>query len=73
MPVRQQRPFHDGPLTLVSTPERIEAGWWSQSQARDYFIAEGRDYVLYWLYRERAGGAAAPDAEPRWYLHGLFG
>jgi protein ImuB len=26
--------------------------------------------ALYWVYRERIG---ADEAEPRWYLHGLFG
>lgn len=56
-------------MLLVSVPERIEAGWWSQSQARDYFIAEGRDHAHYWIYRERLAGGGAP---PRWYLHGLF-
>ncbi len=53
-------------------PERIEAGWWSQTQTRDYFIAEGKDHALYWIYRERINGSGE-DAAPRWFLHGLFG
>lgn len=70
--MRNHRPFYGSPLKMASTPERIEAGWWSESQTRDYFIAEGQDHALYWVYRERIVGSAE-DAEPRWFLHGLFG
>jgi protein ImuB len=70
--MRNHRPFYGSPLKMASTPERIEAGWWSQTEARDYFIAEGQDHAHYWVYRERIVGAAE-DAEPRWFLHGLFG
>ncbi len=70
--MRNHRPFYGSPLKVASTPERIEAGWWSDTQTRDYFIAEGQDHALYWIYRERMVGAGE-DAEPRWYLHGLFG
>jgi protein ImuB len=68
--MRDHRPFYGSPLRMASNPERIEAGWWNGPQTRDYFIAEGQDHALYWVYRERIG---ADDAEPRWYLHGLFG
>lgn len=69
---RQHRPFYGSPLRITSPAERIEAGWWSgQTTARDYFIAEGRDHCCYWIFRERLG--AAEEAEPRWFLHGLFG
>jgi protein ImuB len=70
--MRNHRPFYGSPLKMTSSPERIEAGWWNQSQTRDYFIAEGQDHAHYWVYRERIVGSAA-DAEPRWFLHGLFG
>ena len=70
--MRNHRPFYGSPLKMASAPERIEAGWWSQSQTRDYFIAQGQDHAHYWVYRERIVGAGA-DAEPRWFLHGLFG
>jgi protein ImuB len=70
--MRNHRPFYGSPLKMASTPERIEAGWWSESQTRDYFIAEGQDHALYWVYRERIVGGGE-DAEPRWFLHGLFG
>ena len=68
--MREHRPFYGSPLRMVSVAERIEAGWWGQSQARDYFIAEGLDHAHYWVYRERIDGSA--DEAPRWYLHGLF-
>jgi protein ImuB len=67
--LREHRPFYGSPLRMLSTPERIEAGWWSQSQARDYFIAEGQDHAHYWVFRERLGEG---EVDPRWYLHGLF-
>jgi protein ImuB len=70
--MRDHRPFYMSPLRLVSNAERIEAGWWSEGQTRDYFIAEGTDNAHYWVYRERLGGKEG-EAEPRWYLHGLFG
>jgi protein ImuB len=70
--MRDHRPFYGSPLKMASNPERIEAGWWSDTQARDYFVAEGQDHALYWVYRERITGSAE-DAEPRWFLHGLFG
>jgi protein ImuB len=68
--MRNHRPFYGSPLRMASNPERIEAGWWNGPQTRDYFIAEGQDHALYWVYRERIG---LEDAEPRWFLHGLFG
>ena len=70
--MRDHRPFYGSPLKMASNPERIEAGWWDQSQTRDYFIAEGQDHAHYWVYRERIV-SGAPGAEPRWFLHGLFG
>ena len=63
------RPMIDGtPLTLVSGPERIEGGWWTQGQApvgRDYFIACDARGARYWVYRDHHGAG--------WFLHGLFG
>lgn len=68
--MREQRPFYGSPLRIVSRAERIEAGWWSASAARDYFVAEGQDHALYYVYRERVAGE---DGVRRWYLQGLFG
>jgi len=70
--MRNHRPFYGSPLKMASVAERIEAGWWSQTQTRDYFVAEGQDHTLYWVYRERIVGSGE-DAAPRWFLHGLFG
>jgi protein ImuB len=58
-------PQYEGPLTLLTAPERIESGWWDgHDVAREYFIACNRAQSLLWIYREpRQGG---------WYLHGFF-
>jgi protein ImuB len=69
--MRNHRPFYGSPLRMASAPERIEAGWWNQMQTRDYFVAQGLDHTLYWVYRERIVGSAA-GLDPRWFLHGLF-
>jgi protein ImuB len=70
--VRNHRPFYGSPLRMVSGPERVEAGWWGETAVRDYWIAEGQEHALYWVYRERGAGTSE-DSEPRWFLHGLFG
>ena len=70
--IRNHRPFYGSPLRMISGPERIEAGWWGDTAARDYWIAEGQEHALYWVYRERIAGTGE-DPEPRWFLHGLFG
>jgi protein ImuB len=63
------KPQFEGPLKLLSGPERIESGWWDTAQstgvARDYFIATNPKKSILWVFRERKepGG---------WYLHGLF-
>ena len=70
--VRDHRPFYGSPLRLISTPECIEAGWWTgQYAARDYFVAEDAAHCCYWIYRERV--TVKDDSGPRWFLHGLFG
>jgi protein ImuB len=68
--MRSNRPYYTSSLRMVAGPERVEAGWWSGTAARDYFIAQGESFELLWVYRERVFG---DDAEPRWFLHGLFG
>jgi protein ImuB len=69
--LRNNRPWYSSPLRMVSGPERVEAGWWSDAASRDYFIAEAQgDHSLYWVYRERISGE---DSDPKWFLHGLFG
>jgi protein ImuB len=65
---RDNKPFYQSPLNLVSGPERIEYGWFDgELVQRDYYVAENDRHALLWIYRERdalAGG---------WYLQGLFG
>ena len=69
--VKNHRPFYGSSLKLVSTGERIEAGWFDGDlTARDYFVAEAADKSCYWIYRERP---SATSDEVRWFLHGLFG
>jgi protein ImuB len=66
--VRHERPVYFGPLQLLRGPERIETGWWDHLRiARDYFVAQDRYAVRYWVYRERDTDQA------RWFLHGIFG
>jgi protein ImuB len=61
-------PHCDGPLALLTGPERIESGWWDGRDAvRDYFVARSKTDSLLWVYRERAA------QEGHWYLHGIFG
>lgn len=63
---RQSVPWHEGPLTLIAGPERIECGWWDRQPAiRDYFIARDARNAVLWIYRERIPGG-------RWFLHGYF-
>jgi len=68
--MRDHRPYYTSPLRMVTSAERIEGGWWNDTQTRDYFIAEGENHAYYWVYRERLAGG---EEEQRWYLHGLFG
>src|SRR5471032_1722441 len=64
--MRDERPFYGSPLKIVSGPERLEAGWWNdQTEARDYYVAQGTDASCYWIYLERVKDA-------HWYLHGLY-
>ncbi|MGQ0749132.1 MAG: Y-family DNA polymerase [Betaproteobacteria bacterium] len=60
-------PHHEGPLSMLAGPERIESGWWDgHDVTRDYFVACNPAQSLFWIYRERS-------ASPVWHLHGIFG
>ena len=65
------------PLSLLSGPERIEAGWWDAGLAeRDYFIAEAADGALVWIYRARlplSAQSGSDSGRSGWFLHGRFG
>jgi protein ImuB len=57
-------PQHEGPLKLLSGPERIRSGWWDgRPAARDYFVAQNEAGALLWIYRETGRV---------WFLHGWF-
>lgn len=54
------------PLTLISAAERIENGWWDNTDVRrDYYIACGPDGACYWAYKQR-------QANSDWFIHGVF-
>jgi protein ImuB len=59
-------PQYEGPLTLLTTPERIESGWWDgHDVSREYFVACNPAQSLLWIYRE-------PHRNRGWFLHGFF-
>ncbi len=67
LPERAGRPHHDGPLQLLTRPERIESGWWDAGEGlgdirRDYHVARSLRGEWLWIYRDAAG----------WWLQGLF-
>jgi hypothetical protein len=70
---RWRRVLHE--VVIAEGPERIAMEWWrdetGQALTRDYFRLECRDGLRAWLYREGLFGRET--AQPRWYLHGLFG
>ncbi|MGU7771484.1 Y-family DNA polymerase [Burkholderia sp. MR1-5-21] len=70
--MRENRPVFRTPLRMMSSAERIEAGWFDgQLVARDYFVAQDDDGACYWIFQERPGSRNATG--PHWFLHGLFG
>ena len=71
---RHQQPWRNGPLRLISGPERIEGGWWDQQLIqRDYFIAEDDQAQWLWIYRTRGQNGGAAEQTGRWFLQGMFG
>jgi protein ImuB len=54
-------------------PERIAPEWWRRrdrgGRPRDYYRVEDQAGHRFWLFRH---GLHDPDADPAWYLHGLF-
>jgi protein ImuB len=71
---RSDLPVLDGaPLQLLSGPERIETGWWDGALAeRDYFIAQGADGALVWVFRGRLP-LSSTGQQQGWFLQGRFG
>lgn len=67
LPERDGRPCHEGPLQLLTRPERIESGWWDAGEGlgdvrRDYHVARSVRGEWLWIYRDADG----------WWLQGLF-
>ena len=67
LPAEHGYPLHQGRLTLLEGPERLETGWWDDdSIARDYYTAMNPQGLRLWVFRNRKRTA-------NWYLHGIFG
>ncbi len=68
--VRGERPWHEGPLRLLTRRQRVETGWWEEGGAvvRDYCIARSEQAGLLWVFCEQGPGLDAP----RWYLQGIY-
>lgn len=63
---RQSRPWRRGPLSITTSRERIESGWWDdQDIRRDYFVAKDIDGSRLWIFRDLRSHT--------WFLHGFFG
>ena len=63
LPQIREIPQHEGPLTLMTTAEHIESGWWDGNDVeRKYFVARNPAQSLLWIYRDNRG----------WHLHGFF-
>lgn len=66
---RWRRVLHE--IVAYEGPERIAPPWWGEAQAaptRDYFHAQDRQGLSFWLYRE---GLYHETDAPRWFVHGL--
>jgi len=67
LPAEQGIPLHQGRLTLLEGPERLETGWWDEDGiARDYYTAVNPRGMRLWVYQNR-------NRTANWYLHGFFG
>jgi len=67
LPAEQGCPLHQGRLTLLEGPERLETGWWDDDGiARDYYTAMNPQGLRLWVFRNRGRTV-------NWYLHGIFG
>lgn len=66
---QHHRPYWNGPLALLTGPERIETGWWDDHLVeRDYFIAQTEQAAWVWIFRTRP-----TQGDSGWFLQGVFG
>ncbi|MGI9272970.1 MAG: Y-family DNA polymerase [Woeseiaceae bacterium] len=71
LPADQGYPLHQGRLTLLEGPERLETGWWDDDGiARDYYTAINPQGLQLWVFRNRT---CKHSRATSWYLHGIFG
>jgi protein ImuB len=70
--LREERPWYQGPLQLLTRRHRVETGWWEAGGAvvRDYCIARSARAGLLWIYCEHA--LPVGSQPPRWYLQGFY-
>ena len=70
--VMQDRPVYQGPLQLLTGPQRIETGWWVDERCdaapvqRDYHVALSPQAGLVWIFLQHG-------QNPAWFLHGIYG
>ena len=69
--IREGYPWHEGRLSIMAGPERLETGWWDEDGiSRDYYEARNPRGRRLWVFRARQRRGADADY---WYLHGYFG
>ncbi|MBN8441694.1 MAG: DNA polymerase Y family protein [Thauera sp.] len=62
----QPRALDPHDIALLDGPERLQGGWWDQTDiARDYYLARGPGRALWWVFHDLAHPGA-------WYVHGYF-
>jgi protein ImuB len=67
---RWRRVTHE--VAAYEGPERIAPEWWRDAGlTRDYFQIEDKSGGRFWLFRE--GLFVRETAQPRWFVHGVFG
>jgi protein ImuB len=62
-------------MTRFEGPERIAPEWWRDrrgTRLRDYYRVEVTDGRRFWVFRDGIVGDAR-GADPRWFVHGVFG
>jgi protein ImuB len=82
---KDNRPWLNGPVSLLKGPERIEAGWWSGHDVRrDYYIAIDNRGSHLWVFQEHKQPLPKQPLlkqpllkqpllkQHQWYLHGIF-
>jgi len=65
---RWRRVQHE--VVRAEGPERIAGEWWRRLEpTRDYYRVEDAAGRRFWLFRQ---GLYGDEAQPRWFIHGLF-